>query len=65
MRLLLQHGALATDVYHCSTILPNRSPREAAKSTIALFMVGDKGAGKSTLTKALMTEKEGINRWNK
>ena len=56
IRLLLQHGAVATDVYKCSTILPDGSPREAAKSTIAVFMVGDKGAGKSTLTKALMTE---------
>ena len=39
--------------------LPDGSPREAAKSTIALFMVGDKGAGKTTLTKALMIESEG------
>ena len=56
IRLLLQHGAVATDVYKCSTILPYGSPREAAKSTITVFMVGDKGAGKSTLTKVLMTE---------
>ena len=28
---------------------------------MAVFMIGDKGAGKSTLTKALMTEKKGIS----
>ena len=43
--------------------LTDGSPRQAAQSTITVFMVGDKGAGKSTLTKALMTEKEGIIRW--
>ena len=34
-----------------------------AQSTVALFMVGDKGAGKSTLTKALITEMKGIGSW--
>ena len=63
IRLLRQHVAAATDVYKYSQYLPDGSPREAAKSTIAVFMVGDKGAGKSTLTKALMTEREGINRF--
>ena len=48
---------MATDVNKCSTILPDGSRREAAKSTIAVFMVGDKGAGKSTLTKALISER--------
>ena len=43
--------------------LTDGSPRQAAQSTITVFMVGDKGGGKSTLTKALMTEKEGIIRW--
>ena len=63
IRLLLQHGAVATDLYKCSVLLPDGSPREAAQSTISLFMVGDKGAGKSTLTKALSTERAGIVRW--
>ena len=63
IRLLLRHDAVATDVYKCSTILPDGSPREAAKSTIAVFMVGDKGAGKSTFTKALMIESEGLSRF--
>ena len=60
IRLLLQHGAKAFDLYKCSSLLPDGSPREAAQSTISVFMVGDKGAGKSTLTKALTTEKTAI-----
>ena len=63
IRLLLQHGAEPSDLYKCSLILPDGSPRKAAQSTISVFMVGDKGAGKSTLTKALTTEKAAIARW--
>ena len=63
IRLLLQHGAVATDLYKYSNLLPDGSPREAVQSTISLFMVGDKGAGKSTLTKALSTERASIVRW--
>ena len=63
IRLLLQHGAVAANLYNYSNLLPDGSPREAAQSTISLFMVGDKGAGKSTLTKALSVEKEGIKGW--
>ena len=63
IRLLLQHGAVVSDMYKYMRFLPDGSPRQAAQSTITVFMVGDKGAGKSTLTKALMTEKEGILRW--
>ena len=59
IRLLLQHGAKAFDFYKYSSLLPDGSPREAAQSTISVFMVGDKGAGTSTLTKALTTEKTG------
>ena len=59
IRLLLQHGAEPSDLYKCSSLLPDGSPREAAQSTVSVFMVGDKGAGKSTLTKALTTEKTG------
>ena len=50
---------MATDVYKYHRYLPDGSPGVAGKSTIAVFMVGDKGAGKSTLTKALMIESEG------
>ena len=63
IRLLLQHGAVAADLYKYSNLLPDGSPREAAQSTISLFMVGDQGAGKSTLIKALSTERAGIVRW--
>ena len=63
IRLLLQHGAEAENLYKYSEFLPDGSPRQGAQSTISVFMVGDKGAGKSTLTKALTTEKEGIARW--
>ena len=62
IRLLLQYGAKPSDIYKCSSVLPDGSPREAAQSNISVFMVGDKGAGKSTLTKALTTEKTGIAR---
>ena len=63
IRLLLQHGAVATDLYKYSNFLPDGSPREAAQSTISVLMVGDQGAGKSTLIKALSTERAGIVRW--
>ena len=63
IRLLLQHGAVATDMYKYQSFLPDGSPMQPAQSTIAVFMVGDKGAGKTTLTKALTTEKASIIRW--
>ena len=67
IRLLLQHGAVATDLYkYLGKILPGGIPTHVkpVQSTVALFMVGDKGAGKSTLTKALMTEKDSrISSW--
>ena len=63
IRLLLRHGAVAENLYKYSDFLPDGSPRQAAQSTISVFMVGDKGAGKSTLTKALTTERESIARW--
>ena len=63
IRLLLHHGAVPTDLSKYSSLLPDGSPREAARSTISVFMVGDKGAGKTTLTKALTTEKEGMKGW--
>ena len=63
IRSLLCHGAVPTDLFKCSSLLPGGSPREAAQSTISVFMVGDKGAGKTTLTKALTTEKEGMKGW--
>ena len=61
IRLLLQHGAVAANVY--KEYLPHGSPTEAAKSNVSLFVIGDQGAGKSTLTKALTTERSSIIRW--
>ena len=63
IRMLLQHGAVAEDLYKYSELLPDGSPSQATQSTISVFMVGDKGAGKSTLTKALTTERASIARW--
>ena len=63
IRSLLRHGAVPTYLHQCSSLLPDGSPTEAAQSTISLFMVGDKGTGKTTLTKALTTEKASIVRW--
>ena len=63
IRLLLGHGAVPTDLSKYSSLLPDGSPREAAQSTVSVFMVGDKGAGKTTLTKALTTEKKGMKGW--
>ena len=62
IRLLLQHGAVAADLYKYSSLLPEGSPREAAQSTVSVFVVGDKGAGKSTLTKALTKKRAVITR---
>ena len=63
IRLLLRHGAVTTDVYNCLSALPDGSPREVAQSTISMFIVGDKVAGKTALTKAMTTEKEGMKAW--
>ena len=66
IKLLLQYGAVAKDLYkYYRVVLPGGIPADLkpAQSTVTLFMVGDKGAGKSTLTKALITEKEGISGW--
>ena len=56
IRLLFYNGAVPTDLSKYSSLLP-------AQSTISVFVVGDKGAGKTTLTKALTTEKASIVRW--
>ena len=61
IKSLLQHGA-TSDLSVCSRFNPDGSPRHAPCPTVAVFMVGEKGAGKSTLTKALTIEKEGLFR---
>ena len=63
IRSLLRRGAVPTDLYRYSSLLPDGSPWQITQSTISVFMVGDKGAGKTTLTKALTTEKASIVRW--
>ena len=62
IRLLLKHGAEPSQVYKCSKFLPGSSVRPPAQPTISVFMIGDRGAGKSTLTKALMTKSRGLSR---
>ena len=59
IRCLLQNGAKSEKMY--SEFLPEKSVPPTPPA-ITVIMVGDKGAGKSTLTKALMTEKKGISR---
>ena len=59
IRCLLKNGAKSEKMY--SEFLPEKSTPPTPPA-ITVFMVGDKGAGKSTLTKALMTEKSGIFR---
>ena len=62
IKLLLKHGAEPSQVYKCSEFLPGNSKKPPAQPTISVFMVGDRGAGKSTLTKALITESRGLSR---
>ena len=58
IRELLRHGANPENVYaQYSSHLPKHSPKKPTKSAVKIFTVGDHGAGKSTLVKAL--EKEG------
>ena len=59
IRCLLENGATSEKMYN--EFLPDKSTPPTAPA-ISVFMVGDKGAGKSTLAKALMTEKSGIAR---
>ena len=58
IRELLRHGANPENVYaQYSSHLPEHSPKQPPESAVKIFAVGDHGAGKSTLVKAL--EKEG------
>ena len=58
IRCLLKNGAKSEKMY--SEFLPEKC-MPPTQPAITVFMVGDKGAGKSTLTKALMTEKSGLS----
>ena len=56
IKCLLKNGAKLPNIYR-EFHIPKKTP------AINVFMVGDKGAGKSTLTKALMSVKKGISRF--
>ena len=65
IKLLLEYGAKPPKVVMSGTTPPGNTggAEKRAKSTINLFMVGDKGSGKSTLTKALIKKTGTVNRW--
>ena len=60
IRCLLKNGATSEKMY--TEFLPDKST-PPTRPAISVLMVGDKGAGKSTLAKALMSEKSGISRF--
>ena len=57
MKLLLQHGAHAEDVYteHRKT-LGNKFSKDPLKSPVKMFVIGHSGEGKSTLIEAMEHE---------
>ena len=57
MKLLIQHGADAEDVYtHHRKILGNVFSKDPLKSPVKMFVVGHGGEGKSTLIEAMEHE---------
>ena len=53
-RLLLAYGANPRNVYEaCKTYLPRSCPTTPEEPSVKLFVVGDSGAGKSSLTECL------------
>ena len=63
IRELLRHGANPENVYaEYSSHLPEHSPKQPTESAVKIFTVGDHGAGKSTLVKALEKEGSGFSR---
>ena len=66
IRELLRHGADPKNDYaKCSQYLPAQCPTQPAESVVKVFVVGDTGAGKSTLTKALKVKAESSGRWSR
>ena len=63
IRELLRYGANPEDVYaEYSSHLPEHAPKQPPESAVKIFIVGDHGAGKSTLVKALEKEGSGFSR---
>ena len=63
IRELLRHGANPENVYaDYSSHLPEHAPKQPSESAVKIFTVGDHGAGKSTLVKALEKEGSGFSR---
>ena len=57
IRELLRNGAdPKSDYERCSRILPSSCPTQPAESAVKVFVVGDPGAGKTTLTEAIKTQ---------
>ena len=63
---LIKYGANPPDVYALySKELPQNYPKQPAASVVKLMIVGDHGAGRSTLTKALSQESKGLSRFRR
>ena len=63
IRDLLRHGANPENVYvQYGSHLPKHCPKQPQEASVKTFTVGDPGAGKTTLVKALEKEGKGLSR---
>ena len=63
IRQLLRHGANPENVYiQYGSHLPKHCPKQPKEASVKIFTVGDPGAGKTTLVKALEKEGKGLSR---
>ena len=63
IRELLWYGTNPESVYaELNILLPEDAPKQPSESAVKIFTVGDHGAGKSTLVKALEKEGSGFSR---
>ena len=66
IRELLRHGANPENVYvQYGSHLPKDYPKQPKEASVKTFIVGDPGAGKTTLVKALEKEGKGLSRITK